>query len=75
MPYIVVDQETGEKQTRYTLKEKYEYYKAKANNSNGTNKQGKKVSFTGRVALANKANSIQRRMGQNKQRYDYYRNK
>ena len=49
--------------TQYTLKEKYEYYKNKANSSNSTNTfNGKKIPFIGRVALANKANSIKRKM-------------
>ncbi len=54
----------------YTLKEKYNYYKSKAENANGKNKQGGKVGFTGRVALANKANNIKRKMGRNKRLYD-----
>ena len=62
---------TGEIENVYTLKEKYQYYKNKANKP-GTNKQGQKVDFTGRVALANKAININRKMGKNKRRYDHY---
>ena len=54
----------------YTLKEKYDYYKKKANSSTSKNKQGGTIPFTGRVALANKANSIKRRMGRNKRQFD-----
>lgn len=68
MPYI--DTRTGEQ--RYTLKEKYEYYKNKANSANQVNKQGNKIGFTGRVALANRANGIRRKMGKNQARYTYY---
>lgn len=72
MPYQVTNKHTGEVRNVYSLKEKYEYYKNKANNANSVNKQGKKIAFTGRVALANRANSIKNRMGRNKARYDYY---
>lgn len=72
MSYEVIDPITGAKVKKYTLKEKYEYYKNKANSSNSINKQGKKIGFTGRVELANKANRIKRKMGSNKQKYDYY---
>ncbi len=75
MSYNVVNPVTGEVTKRYTLKEKYEYYKKKANQANGKNKQGKPISFTGRVALANRANSINRKMGKNKKRYDFYKGK
>lgn len=72
MSYQIVDKNTGERKTRYTLKEKYEYYKKKANSNNSVNKQGQKIGFTGRVALANKANKIKNIMGANKKRYEYY---
>lgn len=72
MAYNVVNPRTGEISKQYTLKEKYEYYKRKANSSNSTNRQGQKIGFTGRVELANKANRIKRKMGVNKKRYDYY---
>lgn len=72
MAYNVVNPRTGEISKQYTLKEKYEYYKRKANSSNSTNRQGQKIGFTGRVELANKANRIKRKMGVNMKRYDYY---
>lgn len=72
MAYNIVNPRTGEISKQYTLKEKYEYYKRKANSSNSTNRQGQKIGFTGRVELANKANRIKRKMGVNKKRYDYY---
>lgn len=72
MAYDVVDPVTGKKMKKYTLKEKYDYYKKKANSSNSVNSQGKKIGFTGRVELANKANKIKRQMGANKKRYNYY---
>lgn len=72
MSYYVVDPVTGERKTKYTLKEKYDYYKKKANSSNSVNSQGKKIGFTGRVELANKANRIKKKMGANKRKYDYY---
>lgn len=72
MSYKKVNPNTGELETRYTLKEKYEYYKKKANNPNGKNKQGNKVDFTGRVALANRAIRTRNKMGRNKAQYDYY---
>lgn len=72
MAYNVVNPRTGEISKQYTLKEKYEYYKRKANSSNSTNRQGQKIGFTGRVELANKANRLKRKMGVNKKRYDYY---
>lgn len=72
MAYNVVNPRTGEISKQYTLKEKYEYYKRKANSSNSTNRQGQKIGFTGRVELANKANRIKRKMGVNKKRFDYY---
>ena len=72
MSYNVVDPVTGEDKKKYTLKEKYIYYKNKANSNNSVNRQGQKIGFTGRVELANKANSIKRKMGANKRRYDYY---
>lgn len=72
MAYNVVNPRTGEISKQYTLKEKYEYYKKKANSSNSTNRQGQKIGFTGRVELANKANRLKRKMGVNKKRYDYY---
>ena len=56
----------------YTLKEKYEFYKKKAEQANGTNKFGKKIGFTGRVALANRANGIRRKMGKHMRARDYY---
>lgn len=72
MAYNVVNPRTGEISKQYTLKEKYEFYKKKANSSNSTNRQGQKIGFTGRVELANKANRLKRKMGVNKKRYDYY---
>lgn len=72
MAYKVTNPVTGQVSTRYTLKEKYQYYKDKANSTNSTNKQGQKIGFTGRVELANKANKIKRQMGTNKKRYDHY---
>ena len=72
MAYNVVNPRTGEISKQYTLKEKYEYYKKKANSSNSTNRQGQKIGFTGRVELANKANRLKRKMGVNKKRYDHY---
>ena len=73
--YEVVDRNTGEIKKVYSLKEKYQYYKNKANNTNAKNNQGEKIGFAGRVALANRANNIKNRMGKNKQRYDYYSKK
>lgn len=70
MAYI--DPRTG-KQV-YTLKEKYQYYKSKAEKANGTNKYGQKIGFTGRVALANRANGIRRKMGKHMRNRDYYLN-
>lgn len=58
----------------YSLKEKYEYYKRKANDPSSKNKQGDKIDFAGRVALANKAQSIKKVMAKNKKQYDYYNN-
>lgn len=72
MVYNRKDPITGEIKTQYTLKERYQYYKAKANNPHGKNKQGQTVDFAGRVALANHANSIKRKMGRNKKNFDYY---
>lgn len=72
MSYKRTDPRTGEIKTQYTLKEKYEYYKNKANAKSAVNNQGQKIDFTGRVALANRAIAINRRQGQNKKRYDHY---
>lgn len=56
--------------TYYSLKEKYEYYKKLATGT-GLTKNGKKADFCGRVASANKANSIRRKMGYNKRYVDF----
>lgn len=56
---------------RYTLKDKYNYYKTKAESVNSVNSQGKKISFVGRVACANKANSLRRRLAKNSRRRHY----
>lgn len=66
MAYI----KNGKKQ--YTLKEKYKFYKNKAENQNLKDKNGKPVCFTSRVGLATKANSIKRKMYKNKKRFDAY---
>lgn len=57
----------------YSLKEKYEYYKRKANNPSLRNKQGEKIDFAGRVALANKAQLTKKLKAKNKKLYDYYK--
>lgn len=59
------------KRQRYTLKDKYNYYKNKAESVNSINSQGKKISFVGRVACANKANSLRRRLRKNNRRRYY----
>lgn len=63
---------TGQEEKVFSLKDKYLYYKNKANSTSSVNKQGKKIGFTGRVELANRANYIKRRMGVNKKRYESY---
>lgn len=54
----------------YTLKEKYKYYKAKAENKDLKDRNGNPISFTSRVGIATHANSIKRKMGRNKRRFD-----
>lgn len=68
MAYEIIDPVTGQEIKKYTLKEKYEYYKNKANSKNSKNKYGQPIRFTGRVELANKANRIKRKMGANKRK-------
>ncbi|MBQ8430596.1 MAG: hypothetical protein IJX26_01460 [Clostridia bacterium] len=58
---------------RFTLKEKYQYYKALA--EKGVNSKGEKVGFTSRVGLATRANAINRKQGKNKRRNSYYTGK
>ena len=72
MAYEIIDPVTGQTIKKYTLKEKYEYYKNKANSRNSKNSLGQTIGFTGRVELANKANRIKRKMGANKRIYEYY---
>ena len=66
MPYI--DRNGNQ---RFTLKEKYKYYKDIAMGKTDT-KSGKKAEFLGRVASANKANKINRKMGKHMRARSYY---
>lgn len=67
MPYV---DKNGRQ--RFTLKEKYQYYKGLA--EKGINSKSEKVGFTGRVGLANRANAINRKQGRNKRIHDFYTN-
>lgn len=60
------------KKQNYTLKQKYEFYKDLATNPNAKNSKGEKLTPLGKLACANRANSIRRKMRKNKNRYDFY---
>lgn len=59
--------------TRYTLKERYNFYKDLALGKRKT-KDGKTADFLGQVASANKANRIRRKMGKNVHSFNFYGN-
>lgn len=67
MPYI---DERGK--TRYTLKERYNFYKDLALGKRKT-KDGKTADFLGQVASANKTNRIRRKMGKNVNSYNFHK--
>lgn len=57
-------------QVRYTLKQKYAYYKAML--KSGRDSKGKPLSFEAKVWISNELQNLLKRMGKNKRNFDFY---